>query len=148
MQFVPDDFAPPTRLLSERFVLKPLGPEHNEGDHKAWSSSIEHIRATPGYEGRSWPREMTLEENRCDLERHADDFAGRTGFTYTVLDPTSSEVIGCVYIYPDEEGGCDAAVHSWVRASCAELDIALRETVSRWLLEAWPFERVAYAAAG
>jgi RimJ/RimL family protein N-acetyltransferase len=145
--FVPDDFRPPTRLATERFVLEPLAPEHNEDDHEAWSSSIEHIRATPGFEGGSWPHEMTRAENRRDLERHAQDFAARTGFTYTVLDPRTGGVIGCVYIYPDKDGDRDAVVRSWVRASCAELDLPLRQTVSRWLEQAWPFERVAYAGA-
>jgi hypothetical protein len=143
--FVPEGFEPPAGLATEHFVLEPLGPQHNERDHEAWSSSIEHIRATPGFEDRGWPREMTIDDNRRDLERHAQDFAARTGFTYTVLDPASRAVIGCLYIYPDENAGHDAAVTSWVRASHAELDIALRTLVSRWLTEAWPFERIAYA---
>ncbi len=145
--FVPDDFEPPLRFATERFVLEPLGPQHNEGDHEAWSSSIDHIRATPGFESGSWPHEMTLEANRDDLERHARDFAARTGFTYTVLDPATRAVIGCVYIYPDGTGDCDASVRSWVRASRAELDEPLREAVSRWLDRTWPFARVAYAGA-
>jgi hypothetical protein len=99
MPFVAADFDPPGSLVTDRFVLEPLDVEHNESDYEAWSSSIPHIRATPGFEGR-WPHEMTLEENRRDLERHADDFAARRGFTYTVLDPATREVIGCVYIYP------------------------------------------------
>ena len=148
MGFVPDDFAPPVRRVTERFVLEPLGVDHNQGDYEAWSSSIEHIRGTLGFEGRTWPHEMTLAENRRALERHADDFATRSGFTYTVLDPESREVVGCVYIYPDEPGGHSAAVRSWVRASRSELDMPLREAVSRWLATAWPFERVADAAAG
>ena len=86
------------------FLLEPLGPQHNEDDYEAWSSSIEHIRATPGYADGRWPRPMTLEENRADLERHARDFAARSGFTYTVLDPSDRGVIGCVYIYPDTKG--------------------------------------------
>ena len=47
----------------------------------------------------------TPDENRADLQRHADDFRNRTGFTYTVLDPASRDVIGCVYIYllPDSD---------------------------------------------
>jgi hypothetical protein len=143
--FVPDDFAPPPGLLSDRFVLEPLGPEHNEADHAAWTSSIEHIRATPGFAESRWPRPMTLDENRADLERHARDFAARSGFTYTVLDPADRDVIGCVYIYPDRDGGADAAVTSWVRATHAGSDTALRELISRWLSEAWPFERVSYA---
>ena len=145
MAFVPDGFRPPLRLVAPPFLLEPLGPEHNEDDHEAWSSSIEHIRATPGFPDGSWPRPMTLEENRADLERHARDFAARSGFTYTVLDPSDRGVIGCVYIYPDNRGDADAGVTSWVRASRADSDAALREVVSRWLIEAWPFERVAYA---
>jgi hypothetical protein len=145
--FVPADFQPPLGLVADQFVLEPLGPEHNEEDHEAWSSSIEHIRATPGFGDRRWPHEMTLDENRADLERHARDFAARSGFTYTVLDPSDRGVIGCVYIYPDEdgEGDGDALVTSWVRATRADSDAALRDVVSRWLVEAWPFERVSYA---
>jgi RimJ/RimL family protein N-acetyltransferase len=145
MAFVPDDFQPPRRLAADHFVLEPLGPEHNEDDYEAWSSSIEHIRATPGYPDGRWPRPMTLDENRADLERHARDFAARSGFTYTVLDPSDGSVIGCVYIYPDNKGESDAVVTSWVRATHAGSDAALRETVSRWLDEAWPFERISYA---
>jgi hypothetical protein len=124
-------------------VLEPLGPQHNEADFAAWSSSMEHIRATPGYPDGRWPREMTLDENRADLERHARDFETRRGFTYTVLDPASRDVIGCLYIYPAKTGG--ALVLSWVRASHAALDAELRRVVRAWLDDAWPFERVEYA---
>jgi RimJ/RimL family protein N-acetyltransferase len=143
--FVPADFQPPLRLVADHFLLEPLGPAHNEDDYEAWSSSIEHIRATPGFADSRWPRPMTLEENRADLERHARDFAARSGFTYTVLDPSDHSVIGCVYIYPDNNGADDAVVASWVRATHAGRDVALRELVSRWLAEAWPFARISYA---
>ena len=145
MTFVPDDFQPPLELVAEQFLLEPLGPEHNEDDHEAWSSSIEHIHATPGFTDTRWPHPMTLEENRADLERHARDFAARSGFTYTVLDPSDRGVIGCVYIYPDKKGDNEAVVSSWVRATRADCDAPLRELVSRWLSEAWPFARVSYA---
>jgi Acetyltransferase (GNAT) domain len=143
--FVPDDFQPPVRLVADQFLLEPLGPEHNEADHAAWSTSIEHIHATPGFTDSRWPHPMSLDENREDLARHARDFAARSGFTYTVLDPSDRDVIGCVYIYPDRDGVHDADVTSWVRASHAGSDAALRELVSRWLVEAWPFERTTYA---
>jgi len=127
-------------------VLEPLAFVHNERDHAAWSSSIAHIRATPGFSDRSWPRPMTLEGNLADIEAHARDFRDRTGFTYAVLDPADREVVGCVYIYPDPEGTSDAVVRSWVRQSRAELDVPLWQAVSRWLAsDAWPFERVTYA---
>jgi RimJ/RimL family protein N-acetyltransferase len=143
--FVPAGFEPPPPPATERFRLEPLGPQHNESDYAAWTSSIEHIRATPGWAGSSWPSERSLEDNRRDLQGHADDFAQRKGFTYTVLDPASGDVIGCVYIYPDTSGEHDADVHSWVTASRAELDGELWRAVRDWLAADWPFERVAYA---
>ena len=68
-----------------------------------------------------------------DLQRHADDFRNRTGFTYTVLDPANRDVIGCVYIYPLPDSDDDARALSWVRASHAALDVPLWRAVSDWL---------------
>ena len=143
--FVPLDFVVPLGLETSEFVLEPLGPEHNELDYDAWTSSMEHIAATPGWGGSSWPREMTPNENRADLERHADDFRNRKGFTYTVLDPGSRDVIGCVYIYPLPDSDHDARALSWVRASHAQLDTPLWRAVSEWLTSEWQFGRVEYA---
>jgi RimJ/RimL family protein N-acetyltransferase len=143
--FVPPEFVVPIRLETQQFVLEPLGPQHNEPDYAAWSSSTEHIHATPGWEESSWPRPMTLDENRADLQRHAADFESRTGFTYTVLSP-DGDVIGCVYIYPVPDEAVDARVESWVRASEAELDAPLWRAVSDWVESDWPFESVEYEA--
>ena len=143
--FVSAGFEPPQGLEADAFRLEPLGPEHNERDYAAWSSSIEHIHASPGYGPESrWPHEMSLEENLGDLERHARDFAERTGFTYTVLD-SDDDVIGCVYVYPARDETHDVQVESWVRESHADLDMPLREAVSDWLRRDWPFERPLYA---
>ena len=144
-EFVPPDFEVPLGLQTSEFVLEPLGPVHNEQDYEAWTSSMEHIAGTPGFRDGSWPREMTLDENRADLQRHADDFRNRTGFTYTVLDPVSSDVIGCVYIYPARDGDDDARALSWVRESRAHLDTPLWRAVSEWLDSDWPFGSVEYA---
>lgn len=161
--FVPVGFEPPLRLMRDAFSLEPLGPQHNEADYAAWSLSIPHIRATPGYAEGAWPCEMSLADNLRDLESHANDFQDRRGFTYTVLDPADAGVIGCVYIYPcragalnvahdSELGGVElcgdrgeASVRSWVRADRAGLDAPLWQAVSEWLREEWPFEHVAYA---
>jgi hypothetical protein len=120
-------------------------------DYAAWTASIDHIRATPGFSGRSWPREMSLDDNLRDLEQHARDFAGRYGFTYTVLGTGTGDVIGCVYIYPPTDqgpggtGGRRAAVRSWVRADRATLDAVLHDTVLAWLERDWPFDSIEYA---
>jgi RimJ/RimL family protein N-acetyltransferase len=147
-EFVPSDFEVPLGLATSDFVLEPLGPEHNEQDYEAWTSSMEHIAETPGFPWGSWPREMTAAENREDLERHAGDFRSRKGFTYTVLDPGDRDVIGCVYIYPVRDSEGTAIVQSWVRKSRAHLDTPLWRAVSDWLESDWPFAGVQYAPRG
>lgn len=142
ISFVPENFKVPLELRTDLFRLEPVGPEHNERDYKAWMSSIAHIRSTPGYSGGKWPCEMSLEKNLLDLERHAEDFIQRKGFTYSVLD--NDEIVGAVYIYPTEKDGYDAMAKSWVIANRAELDGILRKTISTWLTEQWPFDCVHY----
>ena len=143
-EFVPVGFDPPTSLATNQFRLEPLGPQHNQADHAAWMSSIEHIRSTPGHPDGSWPPRhgMTLEENLTDLRRHADDFSRRTGFTFTVLDPADNDVIGCVYLYPSASDESDVTVQSWVRADKSSLDLPLADAVAGWLATDWPWEQV------
>jgi hypothetical protein len=151
--FVPADFAVPGGLVAEQFRLEPLGPQHNTADYAAWTASIDHIQKTPGFAGTGWPEPMSLADNLRDLERHAHDFAQRRGFTYTVLNIGTDEVIGCVYIYPPRDknpgggntGERHARVKSWVRADRAELDPVLYRTVLAWLERYWSFHSIEYA---
>jgi hypothetical protein len=144
---VPAAFPVPLELRTDLFVLEPLEPKHNESDYAAWTSSKEHIRATPGFTGgRTWVDSgMSLADNAADLAIHAREFADRTRFAYTVLDPATAEVIGCVYIGQSGKDGYDADVRSWVRADRSHLDKPLYDTVTRWLSESWPFRRPDYA---
>jgi hypothetical protein len=142
--FVPDDFDVPQQLIHSSFRLEPLGVQHNERDYAAWTGSMDHIKATPGFVGAPWPHAMSLADNNADLAKHADDFAGRRGFTYTVLDQTD-DVIGCVYIYPGRTEAFDARVTSWVRADRAVFDRMLYRAVSQWLTDRWPFAAIDYA---
>jgi hypothetical protein len=142
--FVPADFEPPLNLVSDHFRLEPLGPQHNEADHVAWTSSIAHVRSTPGFHDGNWPppEGMSLDRNLDDLRRHAADFEARVGFTFTVLEPATGDVIGCVYLYPSESPDADVTVRSWVRASHAELDGPLADALAAWLAAEWPWKRV------
>ena len=141
--FVPDDFEVPTTFAGPGFTLEPLGPHHNERDYAAWTSSIEHIHATPGFPDPDdgWPYAMSLEDNLKDLVAHAQHFEKRVGFTYSILD--GDEVIGCVYIYPSPEPDIHASVSSWVTASRSGLDRVVWKTLNDWL-ETWPFTNFFY----
>ena len=151
-EFVPVDFVVPRTLQGEGFVLEPLGPEHNDSDHAAWSRSIDHIHATPGFtaalwQGDEWPYPMSSEQNLADLQMHAREFAAREAFAYTVLAghaDDSIDVIGCVYIDPDDTKVADAMVRCWVRADRAHLDEPLADTVRHWLRSDWPFASVRF----
>ena len=87
---------------------------------------------------------MSLDENLADLEAHRTDFEARTAFAFTVLDPETHDVIGCLYLDPDASGRTDVKFRSWVRASHANLDGALRDAVIAWLGRDWPFSSVSY----
>ena len=143
--FVPRDFPVPSSLEIGGLRLEPLGPEHNERDHAAWMSSIDHIHTIPGFrpDEREWPVEMSLDQNLRDLEMHARHFAERVGFTYSILD--GDDIVGCVYIYPSQEPDSDADVRSWVRNSHADSDTVVWAAVSAWLDESWPFTDPHYA---
>jgi hypothetical protein len=146
VSLVPNDFQVPSGFQTDLFMLEPLDVRHNAADFLAWTSSIDHIRATPGFEGRRWPdSSLTIDGNERDLAQHADDFKQRTGFTYTVLDPSDRKVVGCVYIYPDRPPGTGVEVRSWVTADRADLDRPLYEAVRNWLTTEWPFDSMAYA---
>lgn len=143
---IPPDFEVPEPPEHNDFRFEPLGAEHNERDYAAWTGSIDHICSTPGFVGRDWPAPMPLDDNLDDLVRHAEDFANRTGFTWSVLAPDSDDVIGCLYIYPARSEEFDADVRSWVIAEHADLDAMVWQVVSEWLTADWPFENPEYAA--
>ena len=146
MALVPDDFVVPPPLTTEHFRLEPLGPRHNDVDHAAWTTSIEHIRATPGFAGRQWPGEaMTPAENEADLRRHEVDYEERRGFAYAVLAAPSGDYVGCVYFYPPRSPEFDVDVRSWVRHDPARRDQPLHDAVRRWLADRWPWHAPDYA---
>ena len=128
---VPDDFAVPAGLETERFRLRMLTVRDVVADFEAIRD-----HGAPG---------LTLEQNLIDLGWHQKEFQRRTSFAYTVVAPDDDgHVLGCAYIDPSDEAGVDARAHCWVRGEAAELDGELYEAFRAWLEAEWPFERVAY----
>ncbi len=144
--FVPSDFEVPELLETTQLRLQPLTVNDVVRDYDAVMSSREHLRGVFG-PNDTWPEDdLTLEQDLIDLGWHQKEFQRRGSFTYTVLDPSGRECLGCVYIYPTSARGYDAEVVLWVRQSAYErgLDPVLYETVRTWIAEKWPFENVAY----
>ncbi len=113
----------------------------------AWTSSIEHIKRTPGFAGRQWPgKPETLDQNLLSLALHEEDFAHRRGFAYAVRDVTTLDYLGCVYFYPPRTFNHDVDVRSWVRSEKSHLDESLHDAVRRWLYDSWPWRAPDYAS--
>ena len=142
--FIPESFTIPEWLDAGSFQLVPIGREYAAMDFEAITKSAEHLT---GVLGRyDWPGEITFLEDSLALVGHEWEFEHRTGFVYTVLNPTGDAVIGCVYVYPSRLDDYDAEVVLWVTKSAYDdgLDSLLFQRVDQWLHEQWPFEKVIY----
>jgi hypothetical protein len=149
----PTDMTVPDSLQTDAFVLRPITAADAELDYAAVMESREYLRA---WEQSTWPEDdFTIEGNREDLAKLEKWNAEHLAFTYTVLDPTRTLCLGCVYIFPtnaslfqkaqitslqgarwDER---EAAVYFWVRKSQreAQLDDVLLETLRNWIGTEW-----------
>lgn len=144
MLIVPSDFRIPDQLESSEFRLRMLTINDVVKDYDAVMSSAEHLKAV--FPGGTWPQGLTLEQNLIDLGWHQKEFQKRSSFAYTVVTPSESRVIGCVYIDPARKRGHDAVVTLWARQSelAGGLETRLYGAVKAWLATAWPFRRVAF----
>ena len=155
MTFYPDDAPVPAELRTDEFLLRPLRAADVDLDYEAVMATQEALRRGSGGE---WPRpDFTREENPADLQRHEADFRARRGFTYTVMDPTETRCLGCVYIYPPAEDDGDAGARDdeavvwfWVRPDgiAADLDRRLLAALVPWLRRDFAFGRVLFHAWG
>ena len=151
MSWLPEGFDHPRRVeLPTGHHLRPIRADDVDIDYPAVMGSRERLWAKYG-EAWGWPPEtMTFEADRDDLAHHEREIAAHETFNYAVLDEAESELLGCVYIDPPEEGsapGSDAVVSWWVvdEAVGSDLERALDELVPRWLHDTWGFRNVDYS---
>ena len=142
--FVPTDFVVPTTLETDEFRLRMLTVNDVVKDYDAVMSSVEHLKTV--LPGGTWPDGLTLEQNLVDLGWHQKEFQTRRSFAYTVVPPSETQVIGCVYIEPTNRVGYDAVVYLWARQSelASGLETRLHGAVKRWIEESWPFKRAGF----
>jgi RimJ/RimL family protein N-acetyltransferase len=146
--WLPDDFRHPQRAeVASGHHLRPIRPEDTDLDMVAVMGSQERLF---GIYGRAWgwpPPTMTAEQDRQDLQHHADEMERHESFNYAFFDEQETRLLGCVYIDPPEKaGGADAEISWWVVDSLlgTPVEAALDEIVPRWIAEEWPFRQPRY----
>ena len=151
MAWLADGFETPQRLdLETGHHLRPIRGSDVDIDYPAVMGSRESLWARYG-EAWGWPPEtMTFEQDREDLVHHEVEIAAQETFNYAVLDAGETELLGCLYIDPPDDGcppGTDALVSWWVVDSArgSDLDRALADVIPRWLADMWRFKAVRYA---
>lgn len=99
--------------------------------------------------GEAWgwpPATMTAEQDRRDLQRHADEMDRNESFNYALFDSDETALLGCVYIDPPERVGADADVPWWVVDELvgSSLEQVLTAFIPLWIEHEWPFENPRY----
>lgn len=120
--------------------LRPIRASDTELDMDAVMGSRERLWSIYG-EAWGWPpASMTAEQDRADLQRHADEMQTHESFNFALFDADETELIGCVYIDPSEAETADADISWWVRDEYVgtELEAALNKFVPAWIERDWP----------
>lgn len=145
----------PAGLTHPQFVATPLTTALAPLDHAAYVSSPEVIARHS--DGR-WPVQgFTVSEDVELIAQHESDHQSNRAFTFSLLDPTESEALGCLYLNPlgaylRRVGADDALLRElpspsamvtfWLRQDQQDGDLAeaVVGVVNDWLVTAWPFE--------
>lgn len=158
MKFYPENKPVPEKLTKAEFIIRPLRAIDVELDYQAVIASREKLLKRTG---GSWPRVgFTIEENLSDLEKHEQQHQDRNEFTFTIMNVTESECLGCIYIHPLEKRlrksvskneisnlnimDYEAWMTFWVTPVAAgrNLDRLVVENLQRWFSKEWAFSKV------
>lgn len=146
--WLPTDFVAPTRvdIPATALHLRPIHPDDTEIDMVAVMGSQQRLWSIYG-EAWGWPpADMTADDDREDLARHADEMTRNESFNYALLDEDETALLGCVYIDPPERVGADAEISWWVVDDHAggPVERALDDFVPTWIARAWPLDAPRY----
>ena len=153
----------PEGLATDDFVLRPIVAADAELDYAAVMESREYLR---GWEQTGWPEDdFTVGADRDDLEKMERWHTDGAGFSYTVMNPTETECLGCVYLRatdaPSYAGArvtpvgdrrwedYEATVFFWVRESrlATATDRALLDALRAWLAKDWSLGAISSSPA-
>ena len=160
MVFCDKNITIPDGLVTNEFLIRPLLATDVELDYAAVMESKEFLRK---WDQSSWPADdFTLADNLEDLQRHEREHINRESFTFTVINSTETECLGCIYIFPrtvrwlsqaetipvgDSEGDTawddyEAVILFWIRQSriAEAMDRRLPDILRPWFEQEWTFD--------
>ena len=158
MSFRDQGIEPADGFTGAGFIVRPLVPSDVVLDHEAVMSSREflyHWEQEPPYP----PEDFSVEDNLEDLELMNGEHVNGTRYTYTVMNSDETQVLGCIYLLPNNDrmyrtaevtshdgsdfSSIDATVAFWVRVSSWEdgFERVLLDAVLGWLRDDWSLER-------
>jgi len=152
MAFAPSDQPIPERLETDKFVFRPLRTADVSLDFDAVMESREDLREL--FQG-SWPKDdFTLADNLFDLTIHQKEHEQRKAYTFTIMDPSETICLGCIYVTPlaaylqnldearaSQAKNADAAICFWLRSSrlADGLEAHVLHHLIDWLKNEWSF---------
>lgn len=91
------------------------------------------------------PSDLTLEEDRDDLQWHADEFEAGTSFAFLVMAPREPVCKGCLYLFPTQSVAHDIEAFLWIRPDLeGAIFRRMEQQIMAWVTDAWPFQHVAW----
>ena len=157
MSFSGRGIEPPAGFAGDGFIVRPLVPDVVL-DHDAVMASrkfLYHWEQDPPYP----PVDFSIQDNLVDLQKMDEAHRNGSRYTYTVMNAEESEVLGCVYLLPNDDrlyesaevtshdgtdlSLVDATLSFWVRPSTWErgFERTLLEAVLGWLRDDWALDR-------
>ena len=158
MSFRARGIHPAAGCTRDGFIIRPLVPSDAALDHEAVMSSREflfHWEQDPPYPAEDFSVEANLE----DLEQMDREHRNGTRYTYTVMNTDETQVLGCIYLLPNDDrmyrtaevtthdgtdlSSVDATVAFWVRVSTWEsgFERVLLAALLGWLRDDWSLDR-------
>jgi hypothetical protein len=149
-RWLPPEFEHPLWVeVTPGVHIRPISPDDTDIDMVAVMGNQQMLWDKYGEEWGWPPTDMTAEEDRADLDRHAREMVTHESFNYAIMPSDESAIWGCIYIDPPEAEGDEralAAEVSWwvVPDAGAGVADAVAAFLPEWLDRDWPFEDVRY----
>ena len=146
MRFLPGGFVTPEGFTTARFRLRHITIHDVVKDYDAVMANRDTLWLQFG---KCWgwpPEDLTLEQDLIDLAWHQKEGQLERSFSFAILAPDESRLLGCFYIDPQGKEVHDAELFLWVRRDAVSDDLegTVLQEVKKWTREEWPFQNPAW----